>query len=133
MAALDVCTNKVTQIKFCDEEGHDIQITTWNMIKVHYLEGSKVVLAAYHKLKEILAWDIALSKGEYKGTEYDASLEKSDDELKLKETKEGHTRSGGKWKKKKPNFLATRDKKRKKIWALKKKAKSHVSQPSKNS
>ena len=59
-------------------------------------------------------WDKALSKGDHEGIEYDASLEKSDDELNLKGTKEWRTRGGRKLETKKLTLLATRDKRSKK-------------------
>ena len=111
LATLDACTNEAAQIKFYGKEGHAIQITTLNMIKVHCPKEPEKVSIAYHKLEEILVWDKNLSKGDLEGTRYDASSEKSDDERKLKKTKEGPTRSGRKLKTRRPGLCVSRDKK----------------------
>ena len=66
LETLDVFTNEAKQIKFCDEEGHEIKFTSLNIIKFHYPPEPKVVQTAYHRLEDTLVWDKSLSLKEIK-------------------------------------------------------------------
>ena len=109
------CTNEAIQVKFCNEEGHGIQVTSLNMIKVHYPQELGVVQAAYHKLVKKFLCGIKLYWKEIiEEIVYDASLEKSDDKLKHKGNKKGQTGGRRKLGTKKLNLLTSRSKKIKK-------------------
>ena len=70
-----------------------------------------MVPIAYLWLEEISVWDRALSKGEHEGIEYDASSKKSDDELKPKKPREGHSKQEKKLGNKRPSLHVFRNKK----------------------